>query len=95
MTASRPSRPVAAGGSRGNPAKIRAPATREGVLTPRESGIAALVSEGKSNRAIAEELVLSERTVETHVSNILSKLDFSSRAQIAAWAVETRLSGSR
>ncbi len=67
---------------------------RRGPLSPRERDIAQMVVRGKSNRAIAEELVLSERTVETHVSNILTKLNFSSRAQIAAWVVEQGLSGS-
>jgi DNA-binding NarL/FixJ family response regulator len=62
-----------------------------GGLTPRERQVAALVAQGKSNREIADELVLSERTVENHVGNILSKLDFGSRAQIAAWAVEKGL----
>jgi hypothetical protein len=50
-----------------------------------------LVAQGKSNRAIAAELVISERTTESHVTNILGKLGFSSRAQIAAWAVDIGL----
>ena len=62
-----------------------------GGLTPREREVARLVSQGKSNREIAEALVLSERTVENHVGNILTKLGFDSRAQIAVWAVETGL----
>jgi non-specific serine/threonine protein kinase len=57
-------------------------------LTAREREVARCLSQGKSNREIAEELVLSERTVENHVSNILKKLQFDSRAQIAVWAVE-------
>jgi non-specific serine/threonine protein kinase len=57
-----------------------------GGLTPRESDIAALIAEGLTSREIAEALVLGERTVETHVAHILSKLGFSSRRQIAAWA---------
>lgn len=64
---------------------------RFGGLTAREREVAALIAEGKSNRDIAEELVLGERTIETHVGNILSKLDFSSRAQIASWAVHIGL----
>ena len=44
------------------------------------------VAGGLSNREIAERLVLSERTVETHVQHILTKLGFRSRTQIAAWA---------
>jgi DNA-binding CsgD family transcriptional regulator len=62
-----------------------------GGLTEREREIAALVAQGQSNREIAATLVLSERTVATHVSNILSKLDVASRAQIAAWASEKGL----
>jgi predicted ATPase/DNA-binding CsgD family transcriptional regulator len=54
-------------------------------LTRRERDVALRVAEGKSNRAIADELVITERTVEGHVSNILAKLAFRSRAQIAAW----------
>jgi DNA-binding NarL/FixJ family response regulator len=62
-----------------------------GGLTEREREVAALVAQGKSNRALADELVVSERTIAKHVENILSKLGFSSRAQIAAWAVEKGL----
>jgi DNA-binding CsgD family transcriptional regulator len=56
-------------------------------LTAREHEVAALVAEGKTNRQIADALVVSERTAEVHVSNILRKLEFTSRAQIAVWAV--------
>ena len=62
-----------------------------GGLTAREREVAALVAQGKSNHDIAVTLVLSERTVDTHVGNILSKLGFSSRTQIATWAVEKGL----
>ncbi|ODU03517.1 MAG: hypothetical protein ABS81_13855 [Pseudonocardia sp. SCN 72-86] len=57
------------------------------VLSPREAEIAAFVARGMTNRAIAEVAHISERTVETHVAHILAKLGFSSRSQIAAWAV--------
>jgi non-specific serine/threonine protein kinase len=53
--------------------------------------VAALIAQGKSNREIAAALFMGEGTVATHVSNILGKLDFNSRSQIAAWAVERRL----
>jgi non-specific serine/threonine protein kinase len=53
--------------------------------------VAALIAEGRSNREIAEALVLGERTVESHVSSILAKLGFTKRAQIAVWAVEIGL----
>ena len=62
-----------------------------GGLTVREREVAALVAQGKSNHDIAVTLVLSERTVDTHVGNILSKLGFASRTQIATWAVEKGL----
>lgn len=60
----------------------------QGPLTRRERQIATLVYQGLSNREIAESLVISPRTAETHVENILSKLGFSSRTQIAAWVAE-------
>ncbi|HLZ62228.1 MAG TPA: AAA family ATPase [Ktedonosporobacter sp.] len=62
-----------------------------GGLTEREREVAAFIAQGKSNREIADELVVSYRTVETHVGAILSKLAFSSRAQVAVWAVESGL----
>ena len=55
-------------------------------LTAREREVAGLVALGQSNRQIAEALVITERTAENHVGHILAKLDFRSRAQIAAWA---------
>ena len=62
-----------------------------GGLTARERQVAALISRGESNREIAEALVLSERTVESHVTNILTKLGFSSRSRIAVWAADKGL----
>jgi DNA-binding NarL/FixJ family response regulator len=53
--------------------------------------VAILIAQGKTNREIAHALVLSHRTVETHVSTILSKLGVSSRSRIAVWAVEVGL----
>jgi ATP/maltotriose-dependent transcriptional regulator MalT len=60
-------------------------------LTPREREVLSLLARGVSNRAIAETLVISEKTVEVHVSNILGKLGLSSRAQAAVYAVEQGL----
>jgi len=59
-------------------------------LTPREDEISLLVAEGLSNKAIAERLVISQRTAEGHVENVLNKLGFRSRSQIAAWVGERR-----
>jgi DNA-binding CsgD family transcriptional regulator len=59
--------------------------SRAGELSPRESEVAALVAEGMSNREIGVRLSVSERTAENHVQNILNKLGFGTRAQIAAW----------
>jgi DNA-binding CsgD family transcriptional regulator len=58
------------------------------TLTPREREIALLVAQGLSNREIAAQLVIAQRTAEGHVEHILAKLGFHSRAQIAAWAAE-------
>lgn len=63
------------------------------VLTPRERTVSALVAQGLTNRQIAAELYLSERTVESHVSSVLSKFGLRSRAGVAA-LLATRGSGS-
>lgn len=57
------------------------------ALTRREKQIAELVAQGLTNRAIAEKLVISQRTAAGHVEHILSKLHFTTRAQVAAWVV--------
>ncbi len=66
---------------------LSTPAARHG-LTPREAEVLGLVCEGCSNRGIGERLYISERTAGTHVQNILDKLDVSTRAAAAAFAVE-------
>ncbi|MFE0133127.1 response regulator transcription factor [Streptomyces sp. NPDC059037] len=55
-----------------------------GELTPREREVAALVAQGFSNREVAERLVISKRTAHTHVEHILTKVDVTSRTEIAA-----------
>jgi non-specific serine/threonine protein kinase len=58
------------------------------VLTRREQQIAALLAYGLSNKDIAGRLTISQRTAETHVANILTKLGCTSRAQVAVWMTE-------
>jgi DNA-binding NarL/FixJ family response regulator len=62
-------------------------------LTDREREILRLVGAGKANKEIAAELVITERTARTHVSNILRKLGLASRTQAALWAVREGLAG--
>jgi DNA-binding NarL/FixJ family response regulator len=61
-----------------------------GKLSRREEEVAEMLAQGRTNRQIAKELVLSERTVDKHVSNILKKLKLSSRAEVAAWVEAQR-----
>lgn len=62
------------------------------LLTRRETEIAELVTTGMTNREIADRLVIARRTAETHIDHILTKLDFTNRAQIAAWFVASHRS---
>ncbi|MFF1949686.1 ATP-binding protein, partial [Kitasatospora herbaricolor] len=62
----------------------------ESPLTRREEQIAELLAEGLSNKEIAERLVIAQRTAETHVANILTKLDCTSRSQVAVWVTQRR-----
>jgi DNA-binding CsgD family transcriptional regulator len=59
-------------------------------LTSREREIAGLMADGRSNREIAERLVITEGTVEVHAKHILSKLGFRSRTQVASWVADHR-----
>ena len=69
----------------------RAEAERYGGLTERERVVAGLIAQGKSNQEIADTLVVSKRTVETHVGNVMAKLGATTRAQVVAWAIEQGL----
>jgi DNA-binding NarL/FixJ family response regulator len=64
------------------------------ALSRREREIASLLALGLSNRQIADELVISTATVERHVANMLAKLGYRSRTQIAAWVVDHGLLGA-
>ncbi len=66
-----------------------------GPLSAREREVAALIARGRTNRQIAEELVIAERTVAAHVEHIMTKLDFASRTQIGVWAAERGLLQAR
>jgi DNA-binding NarL/FixJ family response regulator len=71
--------------------EIRGPRSGLAALTAREREILALVAAGMSNKEIAAELVISERTARTHVSNVLGKLNLTSRTQAALVAVREGL----
>jgi NarL family two-component system response regulator LiaR len=62
-----------------------------GELTDRELEVTRLVAQGRSNHEIAQALVISEKTVKTHVSNILSKLHLQDRTQLAIYAIKNGL----
>jgi DNA-binding NarL/FixJ family response regulator len=66
-----------------------------GGLTPREAEVLALVASGKTNQVVADKLVLSEKTIARHLSNIFAKLGVSSRTEAAAFAFQHGLAGSR
>jgi predicted ATPase/DNA-binding NarL/FixJ family response regulator len=65
-----------------------APGPSVGTLTPRERDVVGLIARGLTNREIADALIISELTADSHVSHILRKLGFRSRVQVARWAVE-------
>jgi len=71
--------------------RLAAPRVGLAALTAREREILVLVAQGHANRDIAEQLVISERTARTHVSNLLSKLQLSSRTQAALLAIREGL----
>lgn len=67
------------------------PERKETLLNPQERRILALIAEGKTNKEIAQVLLLSNNTIKNYVSGILSKLNFSNRAEAAAYAVRNNL----
>jgi DNA-binding NarL/FixJ family response regulator len=76
-------------------ASLRAPRPAADTLTAREREVLTLIAEGKTNRQIARQLNVTERTARTHVSNILAKLQLTSRTQAALWAVQEGLAPAR
>lgn len=68
-----------------------APPNGKELLTPRELDVLRALAQGMTNREIAETLVISETTVKTHISSILSKLQLADRTQAALWAVREKL----
>jgi NarL family two-component system response regulator LiaR len=73
-----------------NKPQAHLPLTEE-PLTEREVEVLKLVAQGLSNQAIADKLIVSERTVRTHISNILSKLHLANRTQVALYALRQGL----
>ncbi|MGW4356558.1 protein kinase domain-containing protein [Nocardia sp. NPDC004582] len=70
-----------------------APRAAATTLTKRERQVAVLVAEGLTNKQIAAQLVIAQRTVDAHVEHILAKLGFNARAQVAAWIVDAAQPG--
>jgi DNA-binding NarL/FixJ family response regulator len=68
---------------------IQVPATVE--LTPTELKVVQLVARGLANREIALQMNVSQRTIESHVSNMLGKTGLNNRTELARWAIETRM----
>jgi two-component system nitrate/nitrite response regulator NarL len=75
--------------------KRNTPESLLGQLTQREREILAHLAAGRSNKAIARELNISQDTVKLHVRHVLAKLNLSSRVEAAVFAVERKLAGER
>jgi DNA-binding NarL/FixJ family response regulator len=60
-------------------------------LTPTEQKVIQAVARGMANREIAQDLSVSQRTVESHVSNMLGKTGLKNRTELARWAIEKRM----
>lgn len=72
-----------------------APGELKPRLTPREKEVLPLLAQGLSNQAIADQLVISIKTVKTHVSNILQKLHLPDRIQVRYWAIQQGITGEK
>jgi DNA-binding NarL/FixJ family response regulator len=60
-------------------------------LTPTETKVVQLVARGMSNREISDVMNVSQRTIESHVSNMLGKTGLHNRTELARWAIETQM----
>jgi DNA-binding NarL/FixJ family response regulator len=69
--------------------RIQVPSNVE--LTPTETKVVQLVAQGLSNRDVAEKLSVSQRTIESHVSNMLNKTNLHNRTELARWAIENSM----
>jgi DNA-binding NarL/FixJ family response regulator len=76
-------------GDEGENGSIQVPATVE--LTPTEVKVVQLVARGLANREIAIQMNVSQRTIESHVSNMLGKTGLNNRTELARWALESRM----
>jgi NarL family two-component system response regulator LiaR len=83
---------MAVAAAKDQPHTVLASEDSEESLTEREREVLSLIAEGRNNREIAEQLVISEKTVKTHVSNILNKLHLNDRTQAAIYALRHGLS---
>lgn len=91
---SRTDRIISNGGSNGNSGEIEKTmlVNFDVALTPTEQKVLQHVARGQSNKEIAKELMVSQRTIESHVSNMLIKTNLSNRTELTRWAMENRLS---
>ncbi len=90
-----PDKLVAYAGQAGQLLDAGATARERDPLSRREREVVTLLARGLTNRQIAKALVISERTADAHVGNILGKLGLKSRAQVAVWAVEHAVESTR
>jgi non-specific serine/threonine protein kinase len=77
------------------PARPAAPPEPTPALSRREREVTALIARGLSNREISAALVITEKTVGSHVEHIMTKLGLRSRTRVAVWAIEHGIGGSR
>jgi two-component system, NarL family, response regulator LiaR len=77
------------------PVSTHATIRSEDGLTEREQEVLHLIADGRNNREIAEKLFISEKTVKTHVSNILGKLHLDDRTQAAIYALRHGLTADK